>query len=151
MNYYVKPDSKLNNEFPDKGTAPALEPADGLQEVDVPATSVQYFTRYWWQYRLLGNGRVQAPGNLPNLDIDYLQGIVDQQADKLDQALSIVDSQAATIKQLQDMAVESAKARAADATTIKQLKEMAVAMTKQLAAFQKSTTETTTNTKEGGK
>ncbi|KRK46752.1 hypothetical protein FC96_GL001384 [Secundilactobacillus kimchicus JCM 15530] len=83
-----------------------------------------------------------------------MQGIIDQQADKLDQALGTIESQAKTTKQLQDMAVESAKARAADATTIQQLKEMVVDMTKQLAAFQKPTTPadtTTTDTKEGDK
>lgn len=60
-------------------------------------------------------------------------------------------SQAETIKQLQEMAVEASKARATDATTIQQLKDMAVEMTKQLAAFQKTAVETTTDTKEGEK
>ncbi|WP_460730504.1 hypothetical protein, partial [Nocardia heshunensis] len=79
MIYYVKPDS--NSEFPDKDTVPALDAAEGLVAVDIPSTSVQYFTRYWWMYRLMGNGRVEAPGNLPSLDIDYLTGLVDKQAE----------------------------------------------------------------------
>lgn len=32
--YYVKPDT--NNQFPDKDTTPALEPADGLRTVNIP-------------------------------------------------------------------------------------------------------------------
>ncbi|WP_282801115.1 hypothetical protein [Secundilactobacillus kimchicus] len=140
MNYYVKPDSKLNNEFPDKDTAPALEPADGLQEVDVPATSVQYFTRYWWQYRLLDNGRLQAPGNLPNVDIDYLQGIVDQQADKLGQALT-------TVGQLQTALANAAKAQVQAqqqfVKTQEQFQKQFVGLSQQIVAVQKQVAELT--------
>lgn len=93
--YYVKPDS--DGKFPDKDTTPALEAADGLVEVIIPTTSIQYFTRYWWMYALLGNGKVQAPGNLPDLSIDGLQSIIDQQGDQLDKAQD-------TIKTLQSMA-----------------------------------------------
>lgn len=93
--YYVKPDS--DGKFPDKDTTPVLEAADGLVEVSIPTTSIQYFTRYWWMYALLENGGVQAPGNLPDLSIDGLQSIIDQQGDQLDNAQD-------TIKTLQSMA-----------------------------------------------
>ena len=71
--YYVKPDS--DNKFPDKDTTPVLEPADGLRAANIPTTSVQYFLRYWWMYAFKSDDsqEVTAPGNLPNLDIDYLQ------------------------------------------------------------------------------
>lgn len=81
--YYVKPDS--DNQFPDKDTTPALEPADGLRAVNIPTTSVQYFTRYWWMYAFKGDDsqEVTAPGNLPNLDIDYLQGLINQEGETI--------------------------------------------------------------------
>ncbi|QHJ74842.1 hypothetical protein [Lactobacillus phage JNU_P2] len=81
--YYVKPDP--DNQFPDKDTTPVLEPADGLRAVNIPTTSVQYFTRYWWMYAFKSNDsqEVIAPGNLPNLDIDYLQGLINQEGETI--------------------------------------------------------------------
>lgn len=103
--YYVKPDS--DNEFPDKDTVPALESAEGLVAVDIPATSVQYFTRYWWMYRLMENSRVEAPGNLPSLDIDYLKGLVDEQTETIenlkDIAAQLGGSQAMASVDLEDV------------------------------------------------
>ncbi|WP_461243688.1 hypothetical protein [Secundilactobacillus muriivasis] len=85
--YYVKPDS--DNKFPDKDTTPALDPADGLRAVNIPTTSIQYFTRYWWMYAFKRDDsqEVTPPGNLPNLDIDYLQGLIDQQGTQLEGAI----------------------------------------------------------------
>lgn len=100
--YYVKPDS--DGKFPDKDTAPALEAADGLVEVSIPTTSIQYFTRYWWMYALLDNGGVQAPGNLPDLSIDGLQSIINQQGAQLDDAqgtITTLQSMAGTLTQQQ--------------------------------------------------
>ena len=90
--YYVKPDS--DNKFPDKDTTPVLEPADGLRTVNIPTTSVQYFLRYWWMYAFKGDDsqEVTAPGNLPNLDIDYLQGLIDQQGEQIDQQTKNIES-----------------------------------------------------------
>ncbi|WP_214464510.1 hypothetical protein, partial [Levilactobacillus brevis] len=92
--YYVKPDS--DNNFPDKETTPVLESADGLRAVNIPTSSVQYFTRYWWMYAFKSDDsqEVTAPGNLPNLDIDYLQGLIDQQGEQ-------AEKQAKTIEGLQ--------------------------------------------------
>lgn len=90
--YYVKPDS--DNQFPDKDTAPVLEPADGLRALSIPTTSVQYFLRYWWMYAFKGDSsqEVTAPGNLPNLDIDYLQGLIDQQGKQIDQQTKNIEA-----------------------------------------------------------
>jgi len=81
--YYVKPDS--DNKFPDKDTTPVLEPADSLRTVNIPTTSIQYFTRYWWMYAFKSDDsqEVTAPGNLPNLDIDYLQGLIDKESETI--------------------------------------------------------------------
>lgn len=81
--YYVKPDS--DNQFPDKDTTPVLDPADGLRAVNIPTTSIQYFTRYWWMYAFKSDDsqEVTAPGNLPNLDIDYLQGLIDKEGETI--------------------------------------------------------------------
>ncbi|MBT9670837.1 hypothetical protein GPK34_02135 [Secundilactobacillus kimchicus] len=142
MKYYIKPDSKLNNEFPDKDTVPALEPADGLQEVDVPATSVQYFTRYWWQYRLLGNGHLQAPGNLPNLDIDYLKDIVDQQANRLDQTFS----NATNLQQVLGNATRAqTEAQQRFTQQSQQFQEQFGSLTQQMVKLQQTVTELQTN------
>ncbi|WP_394879174.1 hypothetical protein [Levilactobacillus brevis] len=88
--YYVKPDS--DNQFPDKDTTPVLDPADGLRAVNIPTTSVQYFLRYWWMYAFKGDDsqEVTAPGNLPNLDIDYLQGLIDKQGDQINQQTTTI-------------------------------------------------------------
>ncbi len=90
--YYVKPDS--DNKFPDKDTTPALEQADGLRAANIPTTSIQYFTRYWWMYAFKGDDsqEVTAPGNLPNLDIDYLQGLIDQQGKQIEQQAKNIES-----------------------------------------------------------
>lgn len=90
--YYVKSDS--DNQFPDKDTTPVLEPADGLRAVNIPTTSVQYFLRYWWMYAFKGDDsqEVTPPGNLPNLDIDYLQGLIDQQGKQIDQQTKNIES-----------------------------------------------------------
>ncbi|MQM78814.1 hypothetical protein [Lentilactobacillus buchneri] len=97
--YYIKPDK--NNEFPDKGIAPVLEVADGLIEVDIPATSVEYFTRYWWMYRLQDNGQVQAPGNLPDTTIDYLQSLIDQQSQQINAQNTQINTLVSTTQDLQ--------------------------------------------------
>lgn len=84
--YYVKPDS--DNQFPDKDTTPVLEPADGLRAVDVPSSkSVRYFLTYWWMYAFKGDDsqELKAPGNLPPLDNDYLQELIDQQGEQITQ------------------------------------------------------------------
>lgn len=107
--YYVKPDT--DGKFPDKDTAPALEMADGLVEVSIPTTSIQYFTRYWWMYALLDNGGVQAPGNLPDLSIDGLQSIINQQGAQLDNALGTIKTQKTTIEGMQKALGESTKAQ----------------------------------------
>ena len=117
--YYVKPDS--NNEFPDKDTIPVLKQMSGLQAVDVPLTSVQYFTRYWWMYRLLDNGRVEAPGNLPSLDIDYLTGLVDKQSE--------------TIENLKDIAAQLGGAQAIAAVDLDSVKTAASELGGQFAEF----------------
>ncbi|ULH75564.1 hypothetical protein [Levilactobacillus brevis] len=90
--YYVKPDS--NNKFPDKDTAPVLEPADGLRAVNIPTTSIQYFTRYWWMYAFKSDDsqEVTPPGNLPPLDNDYLQELIDQQKKQIDQQTTDIQS-----------------------------------------------------------
>lgn len=98
--YYVKPDeSKV---YPDKRTLPVTEASDGLTEVSIPATSVPYFTRYWWMFKLLENGEVQSPLNFPDLSTDYLRQIIDQQANQLEEArteLATAQEDAATAKQ----------------------------------------------------
>lgn len=35
---------------------------------------------------------VTAPGNLPNLDIDYLQGLIDQQGEQIEQQTKNIES-----------------------------------------------------------
>lgn len=89
--YYVAPDAGLNNEYPKKETVPALEPGEGLVEVQVPTRSIQYFTRMWWMYKLVGNGEIEAPGNLPSIEIDTLLEMVDKQQSQLDQANQIIE------------------------------------------------------------
>ncbi|MCZ2118647.1 hypothetical protein [Levilactobacillus brevis] len=90
--YYVKPDS--DNKFPEKDTMPVLEPADGLRTVNIPTTSVQYFTRYWWMYAFKDDSsqELKAPGNLPPLDNDYLQELIDQQKKQIDQQTTDIQS-----------------------------------------------------------
>lgn len=132
--YYVKPDS--DNKFPDKDTTPALDPADGLRAVNIPTTSVQYFTRYWWMYAFKRDDsqEVTAPGNLPNLDIDYLQGLIDQQGEQ-------AEKRDKTIEGLQ-MALGSATKAQVEAqqqfvTTQEQFQKQFVGLSQQIVAVQK--------------
>ncbi|WP_143463178.1 hypothetical protein [Levilactobacillus enshiensis] len=125
--YYVKPDSKT--EFPYKDTLPALESAEGLVAVDISATSVQYFTRYWWMYRLMDNGRVEAPGNLPSLDIDYLTGLVDKQAE--------------TIESLKDIAAQLGGAQAVAAVDLDSVKTATSELGGQFSQFMVANTTST--------
>ena len=132
--YYVKPDS--DNQFPDKETTPTLDPADGLRAVNIPTTSVQYFTRYWWMYAFKSDDsqEVIAPGNLPNLDIDYLQGLIDKQDDQINQ-------QTMTIKGLQTALGSATKAQVEAqqqfVTTQEQFQKQFVSLSQQIVAVQK--------------
>ena len=132
--YYVKPDS--DNKFPDKDTTPVLEPADGLRAVNISTTSIQYFTRYWWMYAFKRDDsqEVTAPGNLPNLDIDYLQGLIDQQGDQINQ-------QTMTIKGLQTALGSATKAQVESqqqfVTTQEQFQKQFVSLSQQIVAVQK--------------
>ena len=91
---------------------PATEQAtdSSLTAVNIPVTSIQYFLRYPTKYRVV-NGELRAPANLPDLDIDSLKSIVDQQASQLSTALDTISKQNdlinaanATIKSLQAIA-----------------------------------------------
>ncbi|ATU71101.1 hypothetical protein CT113_12490 [Levilactobacillus brevis] len=132
--YYVKPDS--DNQFPDKDTTPALEQADGLRAVNIPTTSIQYFTRYWWMYAFKSNDsqEVTAPGNLPNLDIDYLQSLIDQQGEQ-------AEKQAKTIEDLQTALVSATKAQVEAqqqfVTTQEQFQKQFGSLSQQIVAVQK--------------
>lgn len=100
--YYVEPDAGLNNEYPKKEVVPTLEMAEGLVEVQVPNRSIQYFTRMWWMYKLVGNGEIEAPGNLPSIEIDTLLEMVDKQQSQLDQANQIIKELTSKTKTLSD-------------------------------------------------
>ena len=136
--YYVKADS---DGF--VAEAPALEPAEGLVAVEVPTTSIDYFLRYYTKYALNGT-TLSAPGNLPDLNIDYLRDIIDRQGKQLDTAQ-------ATVEQLKQMLSQSAQAQANLSnqvtnaqTTIKQLQELASQLTQQIAML--STAQPATDT-----
>lgn len=132
--YYVKPDS--DNQFPDKDTTPVLESADGLRAVNIPTTSVQYFTRYWWMYAFKSDDsqEVTAPGNLPNLDIDYLQGFIDQRGEQ-------AEKQAKTIEGLQTALGSATKAQVEAqkqfVTTQEQFQKQFGSLSQQIVAVQK--------------
>ena len=129
--YYVKPDS--DNMFPDKDTTPVLEQADGLRAVNIPTTSVQYFLRYWSHYAFKGDNsqEVTAPGNLPNLDIDYLQGLIDKQGEQIEQQT----------KNIESLQTENKDLKSANTFTQQGLMEAVDYLSSQLA-----TTNTTTGT-----
>ncbi len=125
--YYVKPDS--DNQFPDKDTTPVFEPADGLRAVNIPTTSVQYFTRYWWMYAFKSNDsqEVTAPGNLPNLDIDYLQGLIDQEGETIQGLQTALGSATKAQVEAQQQFV----------TTQEQFQKQFVSLSQQIVAVQK--------------
>ncbi|MFW2884772.1 hypothetical protein ACN50C_10215 [Levilactobacillus brevis] len=125
--YYVKPDS--DNKFPDKDTTPVLEPADGLRTVNIPTTSVQYFLRYWWMYAFKGDGsqEVTAPGNLPNLDIDYLQGLIDKEGETIQGLQTALGSATKAQVEAQQQFV----------TTQDQFQKQFVSLSQQIVAVQK--------------
>lgn len=89
MTYYVK----LDTDGWVTGT-PATEQAtdSSLTAVNIPVTSIQYFLRYPTKYRVV-NGELRAPANLPDLDIDSLKSIINQQANQLSTALDMINKQ----------------------------------------------------------
>lgn len=125
--YYVKPDS--DNQFPDKDTTPVLEPADDLRAVNIPTTSVQYFTRYWWMYAFKSDDsqEVTAPGNLPNLDIDYLQGLIDKEGETIQGLQTALGSATKAQVEAQQQFV----------TTQEQFQKQFVSLSQQIVAVQK--------------
>ncbi|KWT47446.1 hypothetical protein ABB39_08470 [Levilactobacillus brevis] len=125
--YYVKPDS--DNKFPDKDTTPVLEPADDLRAVNIPTTSVQYFTRYWWMYAFKSDDsqEVTAPGNLPNLDIDYLQGLIDKEGETIQGLQTALGSATKAQVEAQQQFV----------TTQEQFQKQFVSLSQQIVAVQK--------------
>lgn len=125
--YYVKPDS--DNKFPDKDTTPVLESADGLRAVNIPTTSIQYFTRYWWMYAFKRDDsqEVTAPGNLPNLDIDYLQGLIDKEGETIQGLQTALGSATKAQVEAQQQFV----------TTQEQFQKQFVSLSQQIVAVQK--------------
>lgn len=135
--YYVKPDS--DNNFPDKETTPVLESADGLRAVNIPTSSVQYFTRYWWMYAFKSNDsqEVTAPGNLPNLDIDYLQGLIDQQGEQAEKRDKTIEG---LQKALGSATKAQVEAQQQFVTTQDQFQKQFVSLSQQIVAVQKQIT-----------
>lgn len=125
--YYVKPDT--DNQFPDKDTTPVLEPADDLRAVNIPTTSIQYFTRYWWMYAFKSDDsqEVTAPGNLPNLDIDYLQGLIDKEGETIQGLQTSLGSATKAQVEAQQQFV----------TTQEQFQKQFVGLSQQIVAVQK--------------
>ncbi|KRL95580.1 hypothetical protein FD28_GL002553 [Levilactobacillus hammesii DSM 16381] len=72
-------------------------------------------------YRLMDNGRVEAPGNLPSLDIDYLTGLIDKQSE--------------TIENLKDIAAQLGGAQATAAVDLDSVKTAASELGGQFAEF----------------
>ena len=132
--YYVKPDS--DNKFPDKDTTPVLESAEGLRAVNIPTTSIQYFTRYWWMYAFKGDSsqEVTAPGNLPNLDIDYLQGLIDQQGEQAEKRDKTIEGLQTALGSATKAQVE---AQQQFVTTQEQFQKQFVSLSQQIVAVQK--------------
>jgi len=132
--YYVKPDT--DNQFPDKDTAPVLESADGLRAVSIPTTSVQYFLRYWWMYAFKGDSsqEVTAPGNLPNLDIDYLQGLIDQQGEQAEKRDKTIEGLQTALGSATKAQVE---AQQQFVTTQEQFQKQFGSLSQQIVAVQK--------------
>lgn len=132
--YYVKPDS--DNKFPDKDTTPVREQADGLRAVNIPTTSVQYFLRYWWMYAFKGDDsqEVTAPGNLPNLDIDYLQGLIDQQGEQAEKQTKMIQGLQEALSSATKAQVE---AQQQFVSTQEQFQKQFVSLSQQIVAVQK--------------
>ncbi|WP_288531476.1 hypothetical protein [uncultured Secundilactobacillus sp.] len=147
--HYVKTDEK-NFVIQNALKLAEGEKAEDYKQVTVATADEIDFNQNFQVYQIDENG-VYTRGGKQAVTLAELNQAVADAKDTIDKQEETIKKQADTIKQLQAMAVESAKARATDATTIQQLKDMAVEMTKQLAAFQKTAVETTTDTKEGEK
>lgn len=78
---------------------PSLDKADGLTEVQCPASSVGYFTRYFTKYRVVNNQLV-APGNLPDISIDYLTNLINKQQDEINQQQDQIKAQTDNVNKL---------------------------------------------------
>ncbi len=125
MQYYIKTEA---DGFVSE--APLTEAKDGYTAVEIPVTSKEYFLRYFNKYRVV-DGNVQAPANLPSLDIDSLQNIVNQQATQIEAQSKNIDGALATIKQLQDLAQTENQQQLETQKTIKQLQDLSMTLNKQ--------------------
>lgn len=115
----------------------SLETKSGYTEVDVPLTSVQYFTRWFNHYRLI-DGQIQGPGNLPSLDVDYLKGLVDNLGNKLIQATEKLDKQNVALEKSQGVITTLTNKLNDSDKTIEQLKQMAGKLTDQIVTSNKT-------------
>lgn len=153
MTYYVT----LDTDGWVTGTPATEQAADNsLTAVDIPVTSVQYFLRYPTKYRVV-NGQLQAPANLPDLGIDSLKAIIDQQATQLSTAMDTINKQNdlinasnATIQSLQTTAGTLGGQLAQSSVTISNLQTALGTIggsVAQLEAQVKALTPATTTTK----
>jgi len=113
-----------------------LEPVGGLRVVDVPTILIQYFTRYWWMYAFKGDDsqEVTAPGNLPNLDIDYLQGLIDQQGEQAEKRDKTIEGLQTALGSATKAQVE---AQQQFVTTQEQFQKQFGSLSQQIVAVQK--------------
>ncbi|WP_268914155.1 hypothetical protein [Lentilactobacillus sp. SPB1-3] len=148
MDYYITKDDKG---FVD--VLPELEPKDGYTKVEVAETDKEYFLRYYDKYRVDDDGRLQAPGNLPDISIDTLVNTINQQQDQITQQTSNINGLQSSLKYAID-AQNDAKTQFTN--TNKQFQVQFLSLQKQILELQKAitgasqTTATTDTTEKEG-
>lgn len=143
LTYYVTTDAETG--FVDKIQ---LEAADGYTPVYVLPSSAQWFTRYYGHYKVENGIAKPADGALPDLSIDALRKIIDQQATQLKAAQDSLATANGTLTQLQAMSGSLTGQVAVANKTIDSLQTLVGTLTGKIAQMKVAQTTTDTTKEE---
>ncbi|MDT7019289.1 hypothetical protein RIN67_03170 [Levilactobacillus namurensis] len=141
LTYYVKTDEETGYISEVKTVA-----TEGYTEIYVLPSSKEWFTRYYSHYKVENSVAKPTDSGLPDLSVDYLKQVIDQQAEQLIQANESITKANSTITTLQGLAGTLTGQVAKANQTIDQLQAMAGSLTGQIAQLKLS--QTVTNTKD---
>ncbi|PTM24109.1 hypothetical protein DA798_02485 [Lactobacillus sp. PFC-70] len=128
LTYYVKTDAETGYISEIKTVA-----TEGYTEIYVLPSSKEWFTRYYSHYKVENSVAKPTDSGLPDLSVDYLKAVIDQQAEQLIEANKSIDEASTTITTLQSLAGTLTGQVAKANQTIDSLQKMAGSLTGQIA------------------
>ncbi|MDT7015129.1 hypothetical protein [Levilactobacillus namurensis] len=128
LTYYVKTDEETGYILEVKTVA-----TEGYTEIYVLPSSREWFTRYYSHYKVENSVAKPTDSGLPDLSVDYLKAVIDQQAEQLIEANKSIDKASTTITTLQSLAGTLTGQVTKANQTIDSLQKMAGSLTGQIA------------------